>query len=95
MMSETVTDNVWHQYVLRVTNGKRAEFISRLAENGVGTDIHYATPPHRQPCYAGLPHSALPVTELLADEVVSLPIATGTSVKDAAEISEIINRLEL
>lgn len=95
MMSETVTDNVWHQYVLRVTNGKRAEFISRLAENGVGTDIHYATPPHHQPCYAGLPHSALPVTELLADEVVSLPIATGTSVKDAAEISEIINRLEL
>ncbi|MDE6327382.1 MAG: DegT/DnrJ/EryC1/StrS family aminotransferase [Duncaniella sp.] len=95
MMSDTVTDNVWHQYVLRVTNGKRAEFISRLAENGVGTDIHYATPPHRQPCYAGLPHSALPVTELLADEVVSLPIATGTSVKDAAEISEIINRLEL
>lgn len=95
MMSETVTDNVWHQYVLRVTNGKRAEFISRLAENGVGTDIHYATPPHRQPCYAGLPHSALPVTELLANEVVSLPIATGTSVKDAAEISEIINRLEL
>ncbi|MDE6170758.1 MAG: DegT/DnrJ/EryC1/StrS family aminotransferase, partial [Duncaniella sp.] len=37
MMSDTVTDNVWHQYVLRVTNGKRAEFISRLAENGVGT----------------------------------------------------------
>ncbi|MDE5751239.1 MAG: DegT/DnrJ/EryC1/StrS family aminotransferase, partial [Duncaniella sp.] len=63
MMSDTVTDNVWHQYVLRVTNGKRAEFISRLAENGVGTDIHYATPPPRQPCYAGLPHAALPVNE--------------------------------
>ncbi len=66
-----------------------------LAEAGVGTDIHYATPPHMQPCYAGLGHASLPVTELLADEIISLPIGTGTSVKDAAEIGEIINHITL
>ncbi len=94
-MSKSVTDNVWHQYIVRVKGGKRAEFMALLAEHGVGTDIHYATPPHRQPCYAGLPHSDLPVTELLADEVVSLPIAAGTSVEDVVAISEIINSIEL
>ncbi len=40
-----------------------------------------------------MPHS--PVTELLADEIISLPIGTGTSVKDAAEIGEIINHITL
>lgn len=94
-MSSEVTDNVWHQYVLRITSGKREEFIRQLAEQGVGTDIHYATPPHRQPCYADLKHEALPVTEQVADEVVSLPISSGISVSDAAEIAEIINNLKL
>lgn len=94
-MSKDVTDNVWHQYVIRVGQGKRDLLRKRLTEAGVGTDIHYATPPHMQPCYAGLVHSPLPVTELLAKEIVSLPIGSGTSVKDAAEIGEIINSINL
>lgn len=94
-MSQSVIDNVWHQYVVRVTGGCRDRFRSRLAELGVGTDIHYATPPHRQPCYNNLPHGKLPVTELLAGEIVSLPIATGTSVKDASDIARLINSIEL
>lgn len=95
LMSKSVTDNVWHQYIIRVTDGKREEFLKALADSGVGYDIHYAVPPHRQPCYAHLPHSPLPVTELLAEEVVSLPIAEGTTVKDAAGIAEIINNIRL
>lgn len=66
-----------------------------LGESGIGADIHYATPPHRQPCYseAGLlsiPHP-IPVTETLAAEVVSLPISSATSVREAAEIAHLIN----
>lgn len=95
LMSKAVTDNVWHQYVIRVRGGKRDRMRQLLAEAGVGTDIHYATPPHMQPCYAGLDHAPLPVTELLAGEIISLPIGTGTSVKDAAEIGEIINHITL
>lgn len=94
-LSATVTDNVWHQYVVRILGGRRDEMMRLLAENGVGTDIHYATPPHMQPCYTTLDHAPLPVTEQLAGEVLSLPIATGTSVKDAAEIGRIINSIRL
>lgn len=93
ILTQSVTDNVWHQYVIRVTGGRRDEMKNRLADAGVATDIHYATPPHMQPCYATLRHGSLPVTELLASEILSLPIGPGTSVKDAAEIGEIINSI--
>lgn len=92
-MTNEVTDNVWHQYVIRVTAESRDRFREQLEEKGVGTDIHYAVPPHRQPCYASMPHAPLPVTDRIADEIVSLPIATGISVADAAEIGRIINSL--
>ncbi len=86
------TDQVWHQYVVRCSN--RDALQKYLAENGVGTDIHYATPPHMQPCYSGMKHSPLPLTERLAAEVLSLPIA-HTSKREAEEISEIINNFRL
>lgn len=95
-MTQAVIDNVWHQYVIRVTDGKRDEMVRKLADAGVGTDIHYAVPPHLQPCYCNrLRHESLPVTETLAGQIVSLPIATGTSVKDAADIARIINSINL
>ena len=82
----------WHQYVVCVK--ERDAFRKYLADNGVGTDIHYATPPHWQPCYSELPHMALPVTERLANEVVSLPIAHPITPDDARFIADIINRFD-
>lgn len=83
---------VWHQYVIRVEN--REEFRKFLSENGVQTDIHYATPPHLQPCYSDLKCDSLPIAEQLANEVVSLPIAHPITVDDAIEISNIINNFK-
>lgn len=80
----------WHQYVVRVE--QRDAFRTFLADNGVGTDIHYAIPPHKQPCYSDLRHAPLPLTERLADEVVSLPIAHPITPDDARAIANIINR---
>lgn len=94
-ISRELNDNVWHQYVVRVPAGSRDSFRRQLEERGVGTDIHYAVPPHLQPCYSAMAHGPLHVTERLAHEVVSLPIAAGISVADAAEIGRIINTLNL
>jgi dTDP-4-amino-4,6-dideoxygalactose transaminase len=80
----------WHQFVVRVEG--RDAFRTYLADHGVGTDIHYATPAHWQPCYKDLAHVPLPVTERLADEVVSLPIATPITPDDACAIAAIINQ---
>lgn len=93
-MSKEVTDNVWHQYVIRVPAERRSSFMKALEKEGIGTDIHYAVPPHRQPCYSNIEFGPLPVTDRVADEIVSLPIATGISVADAAEIGRVINNLD-
>lgn len=93
-LGSDINDCVWHQYVLRISDGRRDEFMTYLNDNGVGTDIHYAIPPHLQPCYTNLAHMALPVTELLSNEIVSLPISDCTSVADTIEISNIINRFK-
>ncbi|MCM1164141.1 MAG: DegT/DnrJ/EryC1/StrS family aminotransferase [Muribaculaceae bacterium] len=95
LMSEHPTDCVWHQYVIRVLDGNRDRLAERLREQGVETDIHYAIPPHMQPCYKDLNHGPLPVTETLASQILSLPIATGTTVTDAVEIAQIINNTQL
>lgn len=83
------TTQVWHQYVVRVKT--RDHFRDYLKQNGVDTDIHYATPPHLQPCYRQFKSYKLPKTTALANEVVSLPIAHPITVQDAAEIAQIIN----
>lgn len=83
------TTQVWHQYVVRVKT--RDHFRDYLKQNGVDTDIHYATPPHLQPCYRQFKSYKLPKTTALANEVVSMPIAHPITVQDAAEIAQIIN----
>lgn len=86
-----VTDQVWHQYVVRIPDGRRDRMRLYLADNGVETALHYPVPPHCQPCLRSLPHSPLPVTEKLASEILSLPISDCTPVADAAAIGRIIN----
>lgn len=80
---------VWHQYVVRVKT--RDHFRNYLKEQGVDTDVHYATPPHLQPCYRQFKSYKLAKTTALANEVVSLPIAHPISVQDSIEIANIIN----
>lgn len=84
------TVQTWHQYVIRI-DSDRDRFRKFLAENCVGTDIHYAVPAHLQPCYKDLKHAPLPMTEQLADEVVSLPIAHPITPDDARVIADVIN----
>ncbi len=82
---------VWHQYEIRVTE-RRDEFREFLAVNGVATDIHYAVPPHLQPCYKEFSHLDLPITEHMANTLVSLPIAESVSENDIHEIANIVNK---
>jgi dTDP-3-amino-3,4,6-trideoxy-alpha-D-glucose transaminase len=74
----------WHLYVLRVAD--RDALRISLLEMGVETLVHYPTPPHRQPCYAGDPWPALPVTERIAAEVLSLPIGPHLAPPDVERV---------
>lgn len=65
---------VWHLYVVRVRD--RDGVSKRLADSGIGTAVHYPTPVHLQPAYAGLGHArgAFPRAEDFAAECLSLPM---------------------
>lgn len=82
---------VWHQFPILVKH--RDELREYLQINGIQTDIHYAVPPHLQPCYAGFFREKLPMTEMLADTLVSLPIADMDD-SDISRISETINQFK-
>lgn len=84
--------SVWHQYV--ILSPQRDALQSYLADSGVGTDIHYAVPPHRQPCYSRFARLNLPVTDRLAAECLSLPVSSCTSESDAHDIARIINEFK-
>lgn len=66
--------HVYHTYVVRSSN--RDALRPRLEEQGIQTAIHYPVPVHLQPAFAELGHSegAFPVSEQLADQVLSLPM---------------------
>ncbi|MDO5395110.1 MAG: DegT/DnrJ/EryC1/StrS family aminotransferase [Bacteroidales bacterium] len=80
---------VWHQYVVRVKD--RDRFRAWLADRGVETAVHYAVPPHLQPCYQEYAHLSLPVTVAIADTVVSLPVTRTTPLSDIPDIVAAIN----
>lgn len=70
--------HVYHQYTLRITNGKRDALASFLSENHIPYGIYYPVPLHRQEAYTDKRYreSDFPVTNRLVDEVISLPMHT-------------------
>jgi len=67
--------HVFYAYAVRVPNGKRDALRAYLGERGIGTQIHYPVPIHLQEAaqFLGYRQGDLPVTERVANEVLSLP----------------------
>ncbi|MDO5309050.1 MAG: DegT/DnrJ/EryC1/StrS family aminotransferase [Planctomycetia bacterium] len=68
--------HVWHQYVIRVLDGKRNDLRAFLAQKKIGSDIYYPLGVHQQECFAYLGYKPqdLPETLKAANEVLALPI---------------------
>lgn len=76
--------HVFHQYTLRVKNGKRNELQQYLSENGIPSMIYYPLPLYKQEAFQQFvtPNFKLDATELLCNEVLSLPIHTEMNIED-------------
>ncbi len=81
--------HVWHLFVVRVQH--RQEFMQYLADNNIQTLIHYPTAPHRQGAYSEWQGMALPITEKIHDEVVSLPISPVLTTTEVEKIVHCVN----
>ncbi len=68
--------SVWAQYTIRLQPGRRGQLAAELKAQGIPTAIYYPRPLHRLAAYTAFPvaEGGVPVSEKLADEVISLPM---------------------
>jgi len=68
--------HIFHQYTIRVLDGRRDELREHLTDRDVGTMIYYPQPLHLQECFAhlGYREGQLPQSEAASREALSLPI---------------------
>jgi UDP-2-acetamido-2-deoxy-ribo-hexuluronate aminotransferase len=70
--------HVFHQYTLKIKNGKRNELQKFLSEKGIPSMIYYPVPLYKQEAFCEFVDLdfRLPITESLCEEVISLPVHT-------------------
>ena len=79
--------HVYHQYTVRIPDGRRDAVAAALRERGVGTGVHYPTPVHQQPIYLERGYrDSLPEAERAAREVLCLPVHPALSEADLETI---------
>lgn len=68
-------DAVWH--IFPIFTEKRDNLQQYLTEKGIGTNIHYPIPPHRQKCYAqgglNIDEQTARLTERISEQELSIP----------------------
>lgn len=87
-------ETVWHQFVIRVK--EREKFIEYLKSKEISTIIYYPIPPHLSEAYAylGYKKGDFPITEDLADTVLSLPLYNGMTDEEQNYVIDMVNAYE-
>ena len=88
----TFSTHVYHQYTLKVLDGKRDELKEFLAKHGIPAMVYYPIPLHKQEAFLQIAHQSgdMSVAEKLCDEVLSLPMHTEL---DLSTIAFIISKV--
>lgn len=81
--------HVFHQYTLKLLNTDRDAVVKEMAERNIPTMIYYPVPCHKQKMFESLlpQMPMLPVTEVLQEQVISLPMHTELTEAELAFIS--------
>jgi len=84
--------HVFYVYCIRVPGHRRDDLRTYLADRGIGTQVHYPVPIHLQQSaeFLGYRKGDLPVTERLADEVLSVPMYPELTDEQVARVATTI-----
>ena len=84
--------HVWNQFGIRIGEDRRDALRSYMADNGVGSEIYYPVPMHRQQCfeYLNVDSSSLPETNRASREILNLPIFPSLSESEQDRVVETI-----
>lgn len=84
--------HVFHQFTVKIQNGKRNSFVQYLENKEIGYGIFYPLTMPEQKCYENRHfESKYEVADKIKEQVVSLPIHPGLSCKDLQYVVECIN----
>lgn len=80
----------YHLYVVRAP--QRDSLLARLAKNHIGAGLHYPVPLHLQKAfqYLGYSRGAFPVAEMLAQQLLSLPMFPQITPEQQRQVAEAI-----
>ncbi|MCU4156567.1 DegT/DnrJ/EryC1/StrS family aminotransferase [Carboxylicivirga sp. A043] len=82
----------WHLYVIR--SNYRDALMKFLSEKGIGSMIHYPTPPHKQEAYKEINNLSFPVTEEIHKTILSIPLHQCLSEKEIDFIIKALNEFK-
>lgn len=85
------TRHVWHLFVIQAK--ERDNLQKYLADNGIGTQIHYPLPPHLSEAYKylGYGNNSFPITEEKAQTSLSLPLYAGMKDNEIKYVVDTLN----
>ncbi|MDZ4749409.1 MAG: DegT/DnrJ/EryC1/StrS family aminotransferase [Saprospiraceae bacterium] len=88
------SEHVFHQYTIRVTDGRRDELQKYLAEQKIPSMIYYPVPMHEQAAFNKLVRRRVPLlqTEKVSKEVLSLPMHPDLGDDQIAFVCEHVGR---
>jgi len=82
-------DDVFHIYAVR--HPKRDKLREHLLANNIRTEIHYPVPPHQQNALKTRLKGAFPISELIHQTTISLPISFYHTTPQVEEVIEVMN----
>jgi dTDP-4-amino-4,6-dideoxygalactose transaminase len=82
-------EHVFHQFVLLVDD--RDAFIDHLNSNEIGSLIHYPIPPHKQKALLEYSNLSFPVTEMIHQNIISIPISPVMMNDEVDKIIDVLN----
>ena len=86
--------HVYHQYTIRVKDGKRDQLVKLFEENQIGYGVFYPFSLPEQPCYEAFGFKKIwENTDLVKMEVLSIPVHPALSEEDIATVAKVINSL--
>lgn len=90
-----LAEDVFHLFPIRFPDRDRVA--AALAEQGIGTGIHYTPAAHAQPPFqsagAGAPPGGFPVAEAWASEELSLPMFAGMTEDEVETVAVALDRV--
>lgn len=87
--SDSGENHVWHIFVIQTR--QREALQQHLIEKGVQTSIHYPIPPHHQKAYQAWSSQSYPLSEVMHQEVMSLPMSPVMSNEEVQIVIEAVN----